>query len=110
VLDMARHAWNVRAVVSLHGGLDPLDDTSAPTISAGVLVLHGYDDPIAPPEKVINFIYLATAISLNVFTADSGADGGTAASRLSRLPVARVRSRSAQLHPPARRSGRAERL
>ncbi len=53
MLDIARYAWNVRAVVSLHGGLDGLDDTSEPAITAGVLVLHGYDDPVGPPEKVV---------------------------------------------------------
>ena len=50
---MARSGLNVAGVVSFHGLLsrDPDVETSK-TIPAKVLVLHGYADPMAPPEHV----------------------------------------------------------
>lgn len=55
VLDLARSRADVAGVVSLHGLLMPADNIPAPTISAKVLVLHGYDDPMVPPEQVVEF-------------------------------------------------------
>ncbi|HEX8756883.1 MAG TPA: dienelactone hydrolase family protein [Steroidobacteraceae bacterium] len=52
VLDLARSGADVRGVVSLHGLLKP---TGLPQgkIRAKVLVLHGYEDPMGPPEDVL---------------------------------------------------------
>lgn len=52
VLDLARSGADVAGVVSFHGLYD------APTfpngdIKAKVLVLHGWDDPLDPPETVV---------------------------------------------------------
>ncbi len=52
VLDLARSGANVRGVVSLHGLFTPADTPTQP-IQAAVLCLHGYDDPMVPPETVV---------------------------------------------------------
>ena len=54
VLDLARASDEVRGVVSFHGGLAG-NDLSDASISAKVLVLHGEDDPLVPPEQVAAF-------------------------------------------------------
>jgi dienelactone hydrolase len=51
-LDFARANADVRGVVSFHGMLKPSGLTE-PKINARVLMLHGYDDPLAPPEDVL---------------------------------------------------------
>jgi dienelactone hydrolase len=51
-LDLARANADVRGVVSIHGMLKPSGLTE-PKINARVLMLHGYDDPLAPPEDVL---------------------------------------------------------
>lgn len=56
-LDLARGAGSeVKAVVSFHGSLLPNGIVSSKAISAKVLVLHGNDDPLVPPEQVQAFI------------------------------------------------------
>jgi len=52
-LDLARSGVEINGVVSFHGLLDAPPKTQ--TIQAKVLALHGYDDPMAPPEKVLDF-------------------------------------------------------
>ncbi len=61
VLDLARSRGDVAGVVSLHGLLMPADNLPDPSISAKVLVLHGYDDPMVPPEQVVAFASEMTA-------------------------------------------------
>ena len=51
-LDFARANSDVRGVASFHGLLKPSGFTE-PKIRAKVLILHGYDDPLAPPEDVL---------------------------------------------------------
>ena len=51
-LDFARADADVRGVVSFHGMLKPSGLTE-PKIRARVLMLHGYDDPLAPPDDVL---------------------------------------------------------
>ena len=53
VLDLARSGADVRGVVSVHGLLKPTGLSSPGKISAKILVLHGYDDPLSPPEDVL---------------------------------------------------------
>ena len=53
VLDMARSGSPVKGVVSLHGVFNAPDNTAGNKISARVLVLHGWADPMAPPESVL---------------------------------------------------------
>lgn len=55
VLDLARSGAPVTGVVSFHGLLDAPTSSVATPISAKVLVLHGYDDPMAPPAEAISF-------------------------------------------------------
>lgn len=61
VLDLARTGAPLKGVVSFHGLLNA--PTGAPTqpIKASVLVLHGYNDPMAPPQQVMAFADEMTA-------------------------------------------------
>jgi len=52
VLDLARGGTDVRGVASFHGLLKP-SGLPAKKIGAKVLMMHGYDDPMAPPEDVL---------------------------------------------------------
>jgi dienelactone hydrolase len=52
-LDLARSGADVRGVVSFHGLLKPNGLPPPKRISARILMLHGYDDPMAPPEDVL---------------------------------------------------------
>ncbi|MGD9660424.1 MAG: dienelactone hydrolase family protein, partial [Porticoccaceae bacterium] len=44
----------VKGVVSFHGLFNPPGNTEGTKISASVLCLHGYDDPMAPPQSVLD--------------------------------------------------------
>jgi dienelactone hydrolase len=58
VLDLARSAAGgsgVRGVVSFHGLLGAPELGVQEQITAKVLVLHGYDDPLAPPQSLLDF-------------------------------------------------------
>jgi dienelactone hydrolase len=66
VLDIARSGTpDVKGVVCLHGIFGKPELGPQGTISAKVLVLHGYDDPMAKPEEMIG---LASELT------DAGAD------------------------------------
>jgi dienelactone hydrolase len=54
VLDLARSGADVRGVVSIHGLLTASGLPPQP-IRSKVLVLHGHDDPLAPPDDVRAF-------------------------------------------------------
>ena len=51
-LDLARSDAEIRGAISFHGMLKPSGFTE-PRIRARVLMLHGFDDPMAPPEDVL---------------------------------------------------------
>lgn len=51
VLDLARSGADFAGAVSFHGLLGS-PETASKKINAPVLVLHGYDDPMAPPEQL----------------------------------------------------------
>lgn len=53
VLDMARAGLDVLGVVSFHGVYDRPDYDNVVPIVPKVLVCHGWDDPIGPPESII---------------------------------------------------------
>ena len=55
VLELARSGSAVDAVVSFHGNLDTPNVEDAKQITAKVLVCHGADDPLVPPEQVAAF-------------------------------------------------------
>jgi dienelactone hydrolase len=54
VLDLARTGADLRGVVSFHGLFVPPGNTQGNKIKAKVLVLHGHDDPMAPPDQAAN--------------------------------------------------------
>ena len=53
VLDLARSNADLRATVSFHGIYDPPPGPSPSEISSAVLVLHGWEDPLAPREDTV---------------------------------------------------------
>lgn len=55
VLDLARSGADLRGAVSFHGLLGAPGNTSGTKIASKVLVLHGWRDPLAPPEQVLTF-------------------------------------------------------
>lgn len=54
VLDMARAGLALRGVISNHGIFSPPGGKNA-QIKARVLALHGHEDPMVPPEQVLDF-------------------------------------------------------
>ena len=61
VLDLARSGADLRGVVAIHGLLKPTGLPSPPKIRAKVLVLHGYADPLSPPEDLLAIAQELTA-------------------------------------------------
>lgn len=55
VLDLARTGIEITGVVSFHGLLGAPKIATNNIIKSKILVLHGYDDPMVPPEQVIAF-------------------------------------------------------
>ncbi len=55
VLDLARIGAGVKGVVSFHGLFTPPGNTAGKKITAKVLALHGWDDPMVPPQAVLDF-------------------------------------------------------
>ena len=55
VLDIARGGLDVAGVVSFHGLLGSPGEGPQGSIAAKVLALHGWDDPLAPPDAVTAF-------------------------------------------------------
>jgi len=54
-LDLARAGVPLKGVVSFHGQLTGAEGIKNAPIQAKVLVLHGHDDPMVPPEQVLDF-------------------------------------------------------
>lgn len=52
-LDLARTGADLLGVVSFHGVYDPPPFPNVTPIRAKILVCHGWDDPIAPPEATV---------------------------------------------------------
>ncbi len=55
VLDLARAGTHVKGVASFHGLLSAPESALCEHIRAKILVLHGYDDPMATPPQVQQF-------------------------------------------------------
>ncbi|KQT35426.1 carboxymethylenebutenolidase [Sphingomonas sp. Leaf412] len=53
VLDMARAGLDVLGGVSFHGVYDRPDYASVAAIAMKLLVCHGWDDPLAPPDALV---------------------------------------------------------
>lgn len=60
VLDIARTGADIAGVISVHGLFMPPPNTGGIDITAKVLCLHGYDDPMAQPQSLLD---LATEMS-----------------------------------------------
>lgn len=54
-LDLARSGANLAGAASFHGLLNAPENTSQSDIRAKILVLHGYADPMVPPEQLNAF-------------------------------------------------------
>ncbi|MCG8504732.1 MAG: dienelactone hydrolase family protein [Sphingomonadales bacterium] len=54
VLELARSGADVLGVISIHGIFSP-GEVPNEEIKARVLCLHGHDDPMVPPEQVLEF-------------------------------------------------------
>lgn len=61
VLDLARTGRDFRGAVSFHGLFNPPGNTGGNAINAKVLALHGWDDPMVPPESVVELASEMTA-------------------------------------------------
>lgn len=55
VLDLARSTPSLKAAVSFHGLLHRPEKTTITPIQTQILALHGYDDPMVPPEQTQAF-------------------------------------------------------
>ncbi len=66
-LDLARSGAPMKGVVSFHGLLNAPEGVNKPTstIKAKILALHGYDDPMVPPDHVITFANEMTRAKAN---------------------------------------------
>lgn len=64
VLDLARSGADVRGVVSFHGLFHPPGIEAKP-VTAKVLALHGYDDPMAKPDQLAAFAQEMTDASVD---------------------------------------------
>lgn len=53
VLDMARAGLGILGGVSFHGVYDRPDYANVSPITAKLLVCHGWDDPLAPPDALV---------------------------------------------------------
>jgi dienelactone hydrolase len=62
VLDLARTGADVAGVVSFHGLFAPPGNTAGNTVRARVLALHGWDDPMARPDSVVELAEELTAM------------------------------------------------
>lgn len=54
-LDLARSGAELKGAVSIHGLLHPPTNLPRQTITAKILALHGYEDPMVSPEQLTAF-------------------------------------------------------
>lgn len=54
VLELARSGADLQGVISIHGIFSP-GNVANGQITARVLCLHGHDDPMVPPDQVLEF-------------------------------------------------------
>lgn len=65
VLDIARSGADLRGVVSFHGLFNAAENLPIVPVKASVLALHGNDDPMVPPEKVLSLASELTTAGAN---------------------------------------------
>ncbi len=56
-LDLARTCSELKGAISIYGHFDPLPDYPTSLISAKVLILHGFNDPISPVRELQAFMH-----------------------------------------------------
>lgn len=61
VLDLARSGADIAGVVSFHGLLNAPEKLPRHLIKAKILALHGYADPMVPPDLLLKFAAEMTA-------------------------------------------------
>jgi len=54
-LDLARSGANIKGTVSFHGLLNKPPHLEDKKIISKILALHGHEDPLVPPEQVLEF-------------------------------------------------------
>jgi dienelactone hydrolase len=64
-LDLARCSQELSGVISFHGLLGAPNHHASQKITAKILVLHGYDDPMVKPNDVLQFCDEMTAAKAN---------------------------------------------
>jgi dienelactone hydrolase len=62
VLDLARTGTDLLGVASFHGLFSPPGNTEGNRILAKILVMHGWDDPMATPDQVVGLAEELTAM------------------------------------------------
>ncbi len=62
VMDIARTGEDLAGVVSFHGLFGAPGNTAGNTIRARVLALHGWDDPMGPPDQAVALAAELTAM------------------------------------------------
>lgn len=62
VLDIARSGADLAGVVSFHGLFGAPGNTAGNEVRARVLALHGWDDPMVPPEQAVALAAELTAM------------------------------------------------
>ena len=62
VLDIARSGADLAGVVSFHGLFGSPGNTAGNEVRARVLALHGWDDPMVPPEQAVALAAELTAM------------------------------------------------
>ncbi|MGB5411401.1 MAG: dienelactone hydrolase family protein [Woeseiaceae bacterium] len=62
VLDIARSGADISGVVSFHGLFSAPQTRAADSIAAKILVLHGWDDPMATPEQAVSLAEELTSL------------------------------------------------
>lgn len=62
VLDMARAGADIAGGISYHGVYDPPEGRKSASFAGSLLILHGWNDPIAPPEATVALAHELTAM------------------------------------------------
>tara|TARA_R110002096_G_scaffold22547_8_gene72304 strand:- start:7678 stop:8397 length:720 start_codon:yes stop_codon:yes gene_type:complete len=65
VIDLARLDANVKGVASFHGLLNAPGNIEVSNSKVKVLAMHGWDDPMAPPDAVLSFATEMSALDID---------------------------------------------
>lgn len=97
VLDLARtDPDGLKVTISVHGGLTPPNDNPPAPIRSRIVILHGWEDPVAPPQDVT-----ALARELTLAGADWELNAYGHAMHAFTFPAANMPERGIDYHPAA---------